>query len=539
MKIKANLIVCTLGLFVYGCSSDDATPVKDPISDEVPTENEPTTSELQDKTVDFLTNNGDLKVWKVSSAIVTNGTESFDISDNFNVLDDEIVFSGNKENGSLEWRKGHDINLSAQNIEETLLDYYRSPKSSPFSFVGESDSTLTSDDFDIQISDESSVLLTLGSNATAKSKNITNKDLDVQVNFVLTPKVPNDYKFAPDDLVFSEAFTVETASVETHSPGMIGSNSDNSFFYVTREDGYTYGNPDNPQQIRPDRVVKFDLDDMSQTEFVDYENIGSATKQLHIINNELISIGGGSIRKYDFDLTNQVISDYNSGLISEEFGTEIVLSRFGMAVQDDYAYIIGGATTWFGDEWQGAIEETKNIYRLDLNNNSLTFFAQLPEPRFGARGTIVDNKMYVFGGSPEFGYLTPATDTIYIIDMNNPDSIQTLNLGSEIQHSFVQKDDNIIYVTGYKILDFTDQGLGNVTVNYDNTKIWAFDTEDNSLKELSHNLSNPNGGSAVHQMAIFNGKMFLLYGDRDESLANEDNFYWPLQEWKVYMADLE
>ena len=123
--------------------------------------------------------------------------------------------------------------------------------------------------------------------------------------------------------------------------------------------------------------------------------------------------------------------------------------------------------------------------------------------------------------------------------MNNPDSIQTLNLGSEIQHSFVQKDDNIIYVTGYKILDFTDQGLGNVTVNYDNTKIWAFDTEDNSLKELSHNLSNPNGGSAVHQMAIFNGKMFLLYGDRDESLANEDNFYWPLQEWKVYMADLE
>ena len=492
---------------------------------------EPTTEELKKETVNVLTDSGNPKVWKVSSAQVqTDGAESkgtvLNISNNFNIVDDEFIFSGGLTNGALEWRRRHDVNLNASSLEETLLDYYRSPLESSFTFVGESVSDLTASGFQFNVSDDGVVTATLAGSTTAKSGKKPSGDLSL----TLVEKEPDDYKQSLNELVFTEAFTFESASVEESSPGMIGSDSANSFFFENREFGLRFDNPDNPLEIPPERVIKFNLDDLSQEEFVNYDFDDSdfASKQLHIVNNQLISIGSQKISAYDYDLSDPSTFFYNN-LISEEYGTKINYTRFGMAVQDNAVYIIGGA---FADDPEGGsffdIEETKKIYKWDIDTQTLSLFATLPETRYGARGTIVNDKMYIFGGSKSWTELSPQS-TIYIVDMNNPNSIQTLDMGAELRFSFVQKYENLIFVGGYKIL--TDPSGKESTLG-------VFNTENNSFNELSHNLTNPNGEHAIHQMAVFNGKLYLLYGDSNENLATEEEPY-PFEKWTIYEADIE
>ena len=187
MKIK-TLVTIAMITILWSCSSDDSVNTKD---------SEPTVSELQQETVDLLTDDGNSKVWRIVSAELTNGNEVLDITDNFNVADDEFIFSGGTD-GSLEWRRGHDINRSASTIDETLLDFYRSPKPSSFSFVGESTSDLVSDDFEIKVSENGTITMTISDNSTAKNGALTGKGSEGSLNFTLGGKDAIDYK-APVD----------------------------------------------------------------------------------------------------------------------------------------------------------------------------------------------------------------------------------------------------------------------------------------------------------------------------------------------------
>jgi hypothetical protein len=484
--------------------------------------------------MELLTENGNSKTWKISSAILKNGTTSLDISSNFNVVDDEVIFSGDATNGLIEWKIGHDIGTTGTVVQETLLDYYRSPNSSSFSFSGESNVNLTSNMFDFQVSEDNKVVITLsGGSGTAKNEPSTSKESNGELTLTLEAKESSDFAVPPSNLSFTEAFVFESSSVQSHSAGMIGSYSDNSFYFVTREDALRYDNEDNVSNIYPERIIRFDLDDDSQSEYVNYDSDDSdfVSKQLHIINNQLISIGASKISTYDFDLSEPSTTSYTDGLLSNQYDTDIYFTRFGIAVQDDAVYVIGGAFT-FGDGGILETNEARNIYKWDLNTQTLSFFASMPERRYGSRGTIVNNKMYVFGGSTGFYDNTPS-NTIYVIDMEDTDDIQTLNMPNAIGYSFVQKYQNLIYVTGHTRTQDEDPPT------YLETTFGVFNTETNSYDELPHNLTNPNGGYAVHQMTIFNGKMFVLFGDSDETLANESNYFKPFEEWVIYEADLE
>ncbi len=517
-----------------GCSADDTTPTPTSSTDDdvVPT---PSLSELQDETMELLTDKGEPKVWKVKSAKLTNGNATLDISSNFNVVDDEVVFYEDVSDNMIEWRRGHDIEIAASTAEETLLDYYRSSISSALSFDAESSTNLTSSEFDIEVSENNTITLKFGGSATAKNKSSSAKENDGELVIELEEKQASDYKVAPESLTFSETFTFEGTTVQSHAAGMIGSYSDNSFFYVTREDGIEYrGN----ESVSPERVIRFDLDDNSQSEYANYDEADQdfVSKQLHIINNQLVSIGGTKISTYDFDLSEPTTATYTEGMVSQQYGGDIAFTRFGMAVQDDAAYIIGGAFDFTSEitvEEAFSIQESKNVYKYDLNTQALTYFATLPEGRYGARGTIVNDKMYIFGGSTNFKDNSTLTNTIYIVNMNDPDDIQTMNMPEAIGATFVQKDQNLIYVTG------RTRTLDEDPPTFLDTTFWVFDTLENSFEEITHNLTNPNGGYAVHQMTLFNGKMYVLFGDSDESLGNEDNFFKPLEEWTIYSADLE
>ena len=87
-----KIIVILLG--IISCNSDDDLTLEPDIT---------TLSELRDETTTILTN-GNSKTWRISQAQLVNGSNTIDISDNFNVIDDEFIFSGNSDNRLLEWR---------------------------------------------------------------------------------------------------------------------------------------------------------------------------------------------------------------------------------------------------------------------------------------------------------------------------------------------------------------------------------------------------------------------------------------------------
>lgn len=499
----------------WSCSSDD--------NNQPEVDDEPTFSELQQETFDKLTDNGNPTVWKITSAKLTSGTELLDISKNFNILDDEFIFSGGTTNGALEWHRGHDVNISANTVHETMLDYYRSPKESSVSFVGESNSDLVSDDFDVKVLEDGTISATFSESAAAKNGNITGKGGVGNLTLTLGKKNPDDYKAPMTNLQFTEAFTFGSTSIEGYSPGMIGSYSDNSLFLVNREDALSEG-------WGPERVIKFNVDDATQEEsvFTDENHLDAVSKQLHVVNNKLIAFGGTYVNTYDLDLSSDPTSVAHS-YVSEEFGTDISFSRFGIAVQDNAVYVIGGALTVFNGEGKFDIEEAKNIYKWDLETLTPTLFSKLPERRYGARATIINNKMYVFGGSKGF-YDNSPTNTIYIIDMDDPGNIETLAMDKALSFSFVQKYENLIYVAGTILKFDADQNpTGRESI------IGVFDTQNNSFTQITNNLTNPDGFHSIHQMAIFNGKMYVLYGGlKGEEIPN--SIY---DKWTIYQANIE
>ncbi len=480
--MKTNFFLTVLLVLVFlSCNNDDDITTSLP---------ESALNELRDETTIALTSSGVTKTWRISQATLTNQNSEIDISQNFNVVDDEFIFGGTTENGTLEWRQGFEIQTNASNSQETLLDKYVASIKTSFSYQNGS-STVVEADFGncvFQVNDDDSV-----------SATITNEDNTV-FDFTLVEKTQADYKTASQSgLNFSSAFTFESNSISRWAPGMIGSYADNSFFIVTREEGLSVAN------VNPERIFKFDISSNTVSERLFYKS-DFVSKQLHIVDNQLIVIGGQRVNTYDLDLSLNP-STVNHGK---------VLTRFGISVLDDDAYLIGGDVS--------DVENNK-IFKWNLESQTLTDFTTLPEPRSGARGTIVNDYMYVFGGS-EMGFGT-GTNTIYKVSIDNPSSIETFQMNKDINFTFVQKFQNLIYVAG--LINVTDSS--GLLIGREST-IGVFNTLDNTYQELASNLTNASGFDTIHQMCIFNGKMYIIYGNEGTDNGGQFN------EWDVLVSDL-
>ena len=466
-----NLLILSLFsiLFFVSCSNDDP--------EEIIIDPQTVLEEEQAETTQILSN-ANTKTWKITQATLTNSSGTFDISSNFNVLDDEFIYSSG---GNLEWRQGNDINIEGTNSQETLLDYYRSPISSSFSFNPDSSSDLTAFDgrFLFTLINET----TINGAITYSGRNNTGGEL----NLTLENKQPGDYQTPnTNGLVFTEAFTFESGGLTSLAPGLIGSNSDNSLFFATREDASNDGT------INPERIIKFNIDNGTTEEYLFY-NSDFVSKQLHIINNQLVVIGGQYINTYPLDISSPPNSTTHG----------LAITRFGMSVVDDDAYIIGGDLT--GDGLGNYYGE--KIYKWSLSNQSLEFVTDLPEERFGARSAIVNNKLYVFGGTTTFAPTEQsAQNTIYIYDLING-GIVNEQMNSEADYTYVDKYENLIYVGGYHRV-FDNEGT---VIDYA-FSIGVYNTEDGTYQDLETDLSSE-GWKNIYGMCIFNGKMYVIYGD--------------------------
>ncbi len=454
-------------LLIVACSDDDSAPQN-------------TIEEDREETIVALTN-----TWRISQATLNNNT--LDISQNFNVVDDEFIF---KADGTLIWRPGNDINFEGTTNQETLLDYYRSPINSTFTFNENSSTKLTalSGSFVFEVIDSNTITGILSSTGNNVG----------ELNITLTNKEQSDYISAPANaLNFTEVFTFQSNGIQGQAPGMICSYSDNSLFLVTREQ--------NASGIH-ERVIKWDLETSNQTEYLFY-NEDYVSKQIQIVNNKLVVVGGQFVNTFPLDLSTEPTS-VNHGL---------AITRFGTGFSDNEAYIIGGDLDIDGDQ----NIEAEKIYKWNLLDQSLSNVTDLPEDRFGARATLINDKLYVFGGTTEFASPDPnINNTIYIYDINNGD-LSTELMNTALEYSFVDKHQNMIYVGGYQNI-YDNEGTFIDSIN----TFGVYNTEDGTYQEIESNL-NQQGFYIIQGMCVFNGKMYVIYTNSD--IENS---------WQIMAADL-
>jgi len=493
MKKLLFLFLFASAIMVTGCSGDEDNSTDDTSQ----TDDDATTLETEQIETTETLAGATGKVWHISNAILTNTSGTIDISENFNVVDDEFIFtpSASSTAGSLEWRPGNAIGVEGASNQETLLDFYTAPSSFIFSFEEESSTNLISIDgrFVFTLIDDNTIsgMLTFESGRSSSGETI---------EMSLTPKTESDYRTPAASLSFSEVFTFGSNNIYTSSPGMVGSYSDNSFFIATREDAFFDGT------TRPERIIKYDFDTNTSTEYL-YFHQDFVSKQLKIIDNELIVFGGQFVNTYDLNLSGDPITQTHG----------LTLSRFGYAVSGEDSYVVGGSI----------LDNTLSNQIHKWDGNSLSLFTVMPETRSSARAEIINDKLYVFGGELDFVTL-PGQDTIYVIDILTGDLIETPTLPSPVDFTFTSVYENLIYVSGQIKID---DGAGGIADS--NNFFGVFNTLDNTFTEIPTNLDDSGINQTINSMAIFNGKVYVLYGMPQEVAEGE------LQQWSVMSASIE
>ena len=301
-------------------------------------------------------------------------------------------------------------------------------------------------------------------------------------------------------LSFEETYAFEANLLGGPHIGMTNSTSENSLFISSRENEPS-GN------TTEEEVFKLNLD-TNQLIRKNTSPGGFITKQLKIINDQLVSIGGTELKIYDLNLQNEPSSI--------EYQNNFTLSKYGVASDDTNTYIIGGYRV------DTPTRENTKIHKLNINSGEV--FEEIidtPETMVGASGTVSNNKLYVFGGAI-FENLTEGTSKIYIYPLDNSQNYEELSMSVRADVTFVQKYGDIILIAGHK----------GLYVGEKTSFVGKFDTTTNIFEEIDTNLDSEGGTKAIHQMIVKGDTMYLLFGQSGAAPSYQS-------EWSILSADLK
>lgn len=264
-----------------------------------------------------------------------------------------------------------------------------------------------------------------------------------------------------------------TGDALTQATGMTASPITNSIYIVSREifeGNYT------------ERLVQYDIAS-KQADIHHIIQSDYITKNAHHDGESLIVISGLYVNVYD---ENNIESP-----VSTEHG--LALSRFGSAELDGDIY------SWGGD----LNDETSDQVRLwNPELGKWDSIGVLPIPRFYAHGDIVNEKLYVFGGQEGFNN-TPLSDLIFEFDLIDH-STKTLHLPQPSIRTFAQQVKEKIYVISHPIDDVTGKAYSTIGL---------FDPATGETELKDYVVDNEVDVGNIHQMTIFKGKMYILYGN--------------------------
>ena len=301
-------------------------------------------------------------------------------------------------------------------------------------------------------------------------------------------------------LSFEETYVFEANLLGGPHIGMTNLTSENSLFISSRENEPS-GN------TTEEEVFKLNLD-TNQLIRKNTSPGGFITKQLKIINDQLVSIGGTELKIYDLNLQNEPSSI--------EYQNNFTLSKYGVASDDTNTYIIGGYRV------DTPTRENTKIHKLNINTGELfEEIIETPETMVGASGAVLNNKLYVFGGAI-FENLTEGTNKIYIYPLDNSQNYEELSMSVKADVTFVQKYGDIILIAGHK----------GLYVGEKTSFVGKFDTTTNIFEEIDTNLDSEGGTKAIHQMIVKGDKMYLLFGQSGVAPSYQSG-------WSILSADLK
>ena len=301
-------------------------------------------------------------------------------------------------------------------------------------------------------------------------------------------------------LSFEETYAFEANLLGGPHIGMTNLTSENSLFISSRENEPS-GN------TTEEEVFKLNLD-TNQLIRKNTSPGGFITKQLKIINDQLVSIGGTELKIYDLNLQNEPSSI--------EYQNNFTLSKFGVASDDTNTYIIGGYRV------DTPTRENTKIHKLNINTGELfEEIIETPETMVGASGAVLNNKLYVFGGAI-FENLTEGTNKIYIYPLDNSQNYEELSMSVTADVTFVQKYGDIILIAGHK----------GLYVGEKTSFVGKFDTTTNIFEEIDTNLDSEGGTKAIHQMIVKGDTMYLLFGQSGAAPSYQSD-------WSILSADLK
>lgn len=461
---------------------------------------------LQHQLVVALTGNSEInssKVWRAANASLNNeNINSLDISNSHNINDDEFIFTLKEEGIELEWRARNSINLDANNSLEALSGTYLSPETLMLSFTNDPNKVTSSDGL---------------KNFTLEEDGSISGQLDEILMVKLEAKNATDYIHAPEELTFAEVFTFNSDAINCCGPDMIGSYQTNSIYIVNRE----FDMQENG--IAPERVIKYDLSTGERNEQL-YFKSDFTSKKLHIVNDKLLVFSNQLINEYSLDLSQ----DPNSSPHGE------LLTRFGLGTANNLAYLVGGEDFKFPitNPVQNSYPDdtSDRIFSYSFQNQSLELEGTLPAPRSGARCTIIDGKLYIAGGTPEFLGANAYQDML-IYDLSDK-SIENVPLPKALNLTFVDRLENLVYMAGTIQDQTVDSPWPEVPF------IGVYDTENpsNGVTEISNNLIQNEIDDTIHAMTIYDKKMYIIYGGSDSNGGGQD--FIIEANWSVMTANL-
>ena len=453
--IKTFFLLFASTLFLIGCSSDDNNNSQDPPDN---------TNELIESLIANVTG-GSETIWKIESASLTNNTVTdLDVSNTFNITDDEYVFKtvANSQTIALEHRQGNAFNESATDINDFLLDFYKSAENTSLTIV----------DVTSKVFGDSNKSFTYNSetNMTAELS-LSNATLSIE----LSPKTALDFASPPNGgLNFTEIMTIQK-SFGLGIVGFTGANQNNSLFIANRDGSIP-------------TVYKYDLNTNTLTENTLDPNSDFVTKKALIVNNQLKVFGANYVTTYDLDIESTPTS-INHGLN---------LSRFGFTTLNEDIYFIGGDIDTPADKIR--------LYNESTNNPQVV--ATIPTPKSWAGSEIVNSKLYIFGGQTGFNPGAEDPESISYIYNLDDNSFTNFNLPQALFASYPVRYQNLIYVAGNIGIDADDDG---VFEDFDNF-FGAYNTLDDTFTEIMTDLDN-SGTNTIKGITVFNNKIYALYGD--------------------------
>ena len=335
---------------------------------------------------------------------------------------------------------------------------------------------------------------------------------------------PQEDSVLNSNLSFEDIYTFEDDLLGGPYMGMTYSPIDNNLFISCRENKPS-------GTTTEEEVFKLNLDSYLLTRRNVSPGGGFITKQLTLINDTLVSIGGTEFKFYDTNFEYAGNKSYfNPNCWSSDpncFG----LSKFGVATHNNDTYIIGGEKV-IPTNLTTPVDRSNTkirILRGDITGNLFEELAiETPETMIRASGAISNNKLYVFGGAI-YDNISEGTNKIFIYPLDNSPNYEELSMTVSADITFVHKYGEIILIAGQK----------GLFVGEKTSFIGIFDTNTNTFEEIETNLDSEGGTKGIHQMIVKDDKIIVLFGHKAApSFMVDAGAGLPQSKWSILSANL-